>query len=194
MKMLLAFTHQKVNYAKTWSAGRAHGHHSDLNFQIKSVKPAVTSVCMRSSTHKLMAENMKIVNQSAPCKYEWFRPMKQPCFQTSSALPPVTSAHLIKKIPNSSGTWFYPSQMTTTKVLMTDRNSKFCILTKNTKINKSNKFTSNMLVSGTHAWTSENLICDQYIISDRTWKREQQNPKCMKKHRTGMEHPIPSYF
>lgn len=63
MKMLLAFTHQKVNYAKTWSAGRAHGHHSDLNFQIKSVKPAVTSVCMRSSTHKLMAENMKIKSQ-----------------------------------------------------------------------------------------------------------------------------------
>lgn len=40
----MTLTYQKVNSAKTWSAGREHSHRSDLNFRVKSVKPAVTSV------------------------------------------------------------------------------------------------------------------------------------------------------
>lgn len=56
-----------------------------------------------------------------------------------------------------------------------DKNSTFCILTKCTKINRSNNFTSNMLKSQGSSWISENFLYGQYFISDTTWKTEQQN-------------------
>lgn len=49
-----------------------------------------------------------------------------------------------------------------------------------------------MLRSQGSSWISENLLYGQYAISDTTWKTEQQNPKYVKKYRTGMEHSVSS--